>query len=140
MKREFFLSLLLFQSAYCLAFSDKTTTINEVKKALREFSDAREWRQFHNPKDLAVAIVCEATELLEIFQRITDKESFDTVYGTKREHIRQEIADVMIYLLHFCDEYNIDLLKSVKDKMALNGKKYPIEKCKGTRLKYTELQ
>jgi NTP pyrophosphatase (non-canonical NTP hydrolase) len=105
---------------------------------IRAFRDARDWMQFHNPKNLACSLVIEAAELLELFQWKSPEESAALI-ETKRETIEHEMADVAVYLFELADNLGIDLLKAIDRKMALNEAKYPVEKSKGSSRKYTEL-
>ncbi|MCB5955696.1 nucleotide pyrophosphohydrolase [Enterococcus sp. CWB-B31] len=105
--------------------------INEIN----HFRDERDWRQFHHPKDLAISISLEASELLENFQWLTDGEALQE----NTENIRQELADVLIYSLMLASDLNLDVKEIIRSKMKLNAIKYPVEKSKGTKEKYTEL-
>ncbi len=98
---------------------------------LLEFRENRNWKQFHSPKSLACSISIEANELLELFQWSDECNDI--------ERSKQEVADICIYLMYFCNDMNIDLLKAVKEKIAINEKKYPIEKSKGNSVKYDKL-
>ena len=106
-------------------------TINEVLK----FRDDRNWKQFHNPKDLALSISLEAAELLEVFQW----SGSDTECESKRENIKEELADVLVYCIHMADTCGFDLDDIIKEKMEKNNNKYPVEKAKDTAKKYNEL-
>jgi dCTP diphosphatase len=112
--------------------------LQQTLARIRAFRDARDWMQFHNPKNLACSIVIEAAELLELFQWKTPEES-ETLIQTKRDAIAQELADVAVYLLELADNLGIDLLDAIDRKMTLNEAKYPVEKAKGSSAKYTEL-
>ena len=107
-------------------------TINEVLK----FRDDRNWKQFHNPKDLAISISLEASELLEIFQWSAD----DLVCNNKLDKIKEELADVVNYCILMSDACGLDLDEIVRDKIKRNSEKYPIEKAFGSKEKYTELK
>ena len=107
-------------------------TINEVLK----FRDDRDWKQFHNPKDLAISINLESAELLEIFQWSAD----DLVCGDKLDRIKEELADVVNYCILMADSCGIDLDEIVRDKIKRNSEKYPVEKAFGSKEKYTELK
>lgn len=106
-------------------------TVNEVLK----FRDDRDWKQFHDPKDLAISISLEASELLEIFQWSRD----DVYCLDKIDKIKEELADVMNYCILMADACNLDLDKIITDKIKLNAAKYPVDKAKGTSAKYNEL-
>jgi len=104
---------------------------------IRAFRDARDWMQFHNPKNLACSVVLEAAELLEHFQWKTPAES-EAHAIAKRDEIAMEIADITVYCLELADNLGIDLAEAIRAKMAINEAKYPVEKAKGSAAKYTE--
>ena len=106
-------------------------TVNEVLK----FRDDRDWKQFHDPKDLAISISLEASELLEIFQWSRD----DVYCLDKIDQIKEELADVVNYCILMADACDLDLDKIITDKIKLNAAKYPVDKAKGTSAKYNEL-
>lgn len=111
----------------------------ELLEKILEFRNDRDWKQFHDPKNLAGAISIESAELLEIFQWIKNEDS--QKYGLENiEKVKKEVADVMIYLMYFCNDLGIDIDKAVEEKMIENDKKYPKEKSKGNAKKYTELK
>jgi NTP pyrophosphatase (non-canonical NTP hydrolase) len=110
----------------------------EVTKRIRAFRDARDWMQFHDPKNLACSIAIEAAELLEHFQWKTPAESQQHA-AARKEELSEEIADVAVYLLELCDNLGIDLVAAIHRKMAINEAKYPVEKARGSAAKYTEL-
>ena len=101
-----------------------------------EFRDDRNWKQFHNPKDLAISISLEAAELLEVFQWSAD----DVVCESKKDKIREEWADVVNYCILMADACDLDLDEIVQAKMKRNNEKYPVEKAYGSKEKYTELK
>ena len=105
----------------------------ELTRFVKDFIDARDWGQFHNPKDLALALSIEAAELNESFLWKKPEEA-------KPEKVREELADVIIYALLLAEKYGWDIPSIVKDKMEENAAKYPVEKAKGTAMKYTEFQ
>jgi NTP pyrophosphatase (non-canonical NTP hydrolase) len=105
-------------------------TINQVLK----FRDDRNWKQFHNPKDLAISISLEAAELLEVFQWSAD----DVVCENKKDKIREELADVVNYCILMADACGLDLDEIVQAKIMRNNEKYPVEKAYGNKEKYTE--
>lgn len=109
--------------------------MNNLIQKLIEFRDKRNWKQFHNPKDLAISLVLEASELLENFQWKSSEQSV----REKSESIEEEMADVFMYLLLLSNELGIDLEKAVIDKIAKNAKKYPESKSFGSNKKYTDL-
>ena len=100
------------------------TTIPSLTQALRDFSAARDWAQFHSPKNLAAALSVEAAELLEHFQWLTEDQSRNLAEPKKTE-VAAEAADVLLYLLQLCDKLGIDLLEAARLKMLVNGQKYP---------------
>lgn len=107
-------------------------------KKIIEFRNARDWSQFHDPKNLAEALSIEAGELLETFLWKSVDQSRKLSEDELR-NVREEMADIFIFLTYLCEEFKIDLLNEVKTKIALNEKKYPVEKAKGSSKKYTEL-
>lgn len=111
---------------------------DKIMEEIRTFCEERDWRQFHNPKDLASALSIEASELQEIYLWKNPAE-VDDVSEKKRDQIEQEIADIAIYLLDLVDVLDIDLEKVIQEKLEQNRKKYPVEDAKGKNLKYDEL-
>jgi dCTP diphosphatase len=116
----------------------KDPSLETLKLELRQFAAARDWNQFHSPKNLAAALAVEAAELLEPFQWLTEEQSRN-LSPEKREAVRREIADVLIYLIRLADKLDIDLLQAVRDKIMENAAKYPVEKARGSSTKYTDL-
>jgi NTP pyrophosphatase (non-canonical NTP hydrolase) len=112
--------------------------IEALQAALRQFAAAREWEQFHSPKNLAAALSVESAELLEHFQWLTEEQSRN-LPPDKREKVAEELADVLLYLLQIADKLGIDPLDAAREKMQLNALKYPVERAKGNMRKYTEL-
>lgn len=106
-----------------------------IKKIL-EFRDRRDWKQFHNPKDLAISISLEAAELLEVFQWSAE----DLTCQNKTQQIREELADILNYCVLMADACGLDLDEIVLDKIEKNNQKYPVEKAYGSKQKYTELK
>ena len=115
-----------------------TPSLDSLKLQLRQFAADRDWNQFHSPKNLAAALSVEAAELLEPFQWLTEEQS-KNLSPEKREAVRKEIADVLIYLIRLADKLDIDLLQAARDKIVENAAKYPVEKAKGSMRKYTDL-
>ena len=109
--------------------------MEELKTSIREFIQARDWEQFHAPKNLAMALSVEAAEIVEIFQW---KKANQSLSPAEEEHLRQEIGDVLVYLLELAEPYGIDIIEAAKDKLLLNERKYPAEKVKGKANKYTD--
>ena len=108
------------------------TEIKEIIEALIKFRNDRDWEQFHNPKDLVLAINVEAGELLELFLWKSASEA-------NQEKIREELADVFAFAFMLAEKYNFDVKEIVLEKIRRNGEKYPVEKAKGTSKKYNEL-
>lgn len=106
--------------------------MEEVIQALIKFRNERDWEQFHNPKDLALAINVEAGELLELFL-------WKNASDANPEKVKEELADVFAFALLLADKYNFDVKEIVLDKIKKNAAKYPVEKAKGTAKKYDEL-
>ncbi|MCF8298682.1 MAG: nucleotide pyrophosphohydrolase [Saprospiraceae bacterium] len=112
--------------------------MNDIKLTLREFVKDRDWSQFHSPKNLAMALSVEVSEILEELQWLTQEQSRN-LPPEKVEKIKHEIADVFIYLIMLADKYDIDLIEAAEDKIKINEEKYPVEKSKGNAKKYSEL-
>jgi NTP pyrophosphatase (non-canonical NTP hydrolase) len=106
--------------------------MDEILEALLKFRDERDWKQFHNPKDLALAINIEAGELLELYLWKDADEA-------KRERVKEELADIFSFALLLADKYDFDVKEIVMDKIKSNAEKYPVDKAKGTAKKYNEL-
>ena len=118
--------------------SDKTKTINNLKKEIAKFVRARDWEQFHSPKNLSMAIAIEAAELMEHFQWISTEAS-RTSHTKKKNHeqLEEEIADIGAYLLNLCNVLKIDFSSALSSKLKKNSKKYPIKLVHGKSHKYT---
>ncbi len=99
--------------------------IQKIQQQLAQFADARDWEPFHNPKNLAMALSVEASELVEIFQWLTPEQSAAIMQSDERTHVEEEVADILIYLLRLADKLEIDLEQAVSDKIVKNGEKYP---------------
>ena len=110
------------------------TQMNTMDK-INKFRDDRDWRQFHNEKDLAISITLEAAELLELFQW----KSPDEVRATSIERIKEELADVLIYSHMLASNLDLDIDEIIEEKLEKNNIKYPVDKSKGNKEKYTEL-
>jgi NTP pyrophosphatase (non-canonical NTP hydrolase) len=104
--------------------------ISDVAAALRAFAEARDWDQFHTPKNLAAAMSVEASEVLEHFQWLTDEQSA-SLSAEKKEAVAMELADVFLYLVRLSDRLGVDLLQAAQRKMAINAKNYPADFTKG---------
>lgn len=112
--------------------------LESIQKKIISFRNERDWAQFHDPKNLAEALSIEAGELLENFLWKTTEQSRN--FSTEEiKNIKEELADIFIFLTYLCDEYKIDLLEEVKKKIEINKAKYPADKAKGSSKKYTDL-
>ena len=107
--------------------------------AVRAFRDERDWRQFHHPKDLAMALSIEAAEVLEIF-RFKSPAQIDEEMEQLRPQLGEELADVLFFVLLMADDCGIDLSSAVPAKLAQNARKYPVELARGKNLKYDQLE
>lgn len=107
-------------------------SIEEVLSKLKAFRDERDWAQFHNSKDLALALNIEAAELLELFLWKNADEA-------DQERVKEELADIFSFAILLADKYDLDIKKIILDKIEVNAKKYPVSKAKGTAKKYDEL-
>lgn len=106
--------------------------IEEITQALLKFRNERDWEQFHNPKDLSLAINVEAGELLELFLWKSPEEA-------RIEKVKEELADVFAYAFLLAEKYNLNVKEIILDKIQKNGEKYPVDKSKGSAKKYNEL-
>lgn len=112
--------------------------LSALRDAIRDFAQARDWEQFHTPKNLVMALSVETAELMEHFQWLTGAQSQHLDSQTKAE-VAQEIADVLIYLTRLADVLDIDPLQAAFDKIQINAQKYPVEKSRGHNTKYDKL-
>ena len=119
-----------------LIMSDSLTNL---RGRIDQFVQERDWAQFHTPKNLAMAMIVEAAELVEHFQWNTPEESTQLT-PEKREAVSHEMADTFVYLLRIAEVLKIDLIEAANQKIDLNAKKYPVEKVRGSNAKYTEYQ
>ena len=108
------------------------TEINKITEELRKFRDERDWAQFHNPKDLAIALSIEAGELLELFL-------WKPAEMADSDKVKEELADVFAYAFMLADKYGLDVAQIMQDKLAKNKLKYPVDKARGSAKKYNEL-
>ena len=117
---------------------DDNVNFEEIKKLVKDFSDKRNWKKYHHPKELAISLLLEASELLEIFQW-KEKENIEQIKQNEEmlNDIKREIADVIIYSVNLANQLDIDLSESIYEKIEENNRKYPIEKAKGRHVKYT---
>ncbi len=106
--------------------------LNQLTQLLLQFRNERDWEQFHNPKDLALAINVEAGELLELFLWKNAEEA-------NREKVKEELADILAYSFLLAEKYGFDIKEILMEKIKINGEKYPVDKSKGSAKKYNEL-
>ena len=112
-------------------------SLEQIKTRLREFAAERDWDQFHSPKNLSLALIVEAAELVEHFQWLTEEQS-QNLPADKLAEVAQEIADIQIYLIRLADKLGVDMEKAVNAKIELNEKKYPADKVRGSAVKYND--
>lgn len=114
-------------------------TLDDLMSLIAGYCTARDWDQFHTPKDLAIGAATEASELLDIFRFKTPEDMKAMLTDEKqREHIGEELSDILFFVLRFSQLYGFDLQKAFYRKMEINAKKYPVDKVKGCNKKYTE--
>jgi len=120
--------------------NDERTTVETLKQEVLAFAKARDWEQFHSPKNLSMAIAAEAAELMEPLLWVTPEESRAAMTRpAKREALQDELADIVVYCLEFANQTDIDLTSAIRTKMARNAEKYPVDKARGRSEKYNEL-
>ncbi len=110
-------------------------SIDKLRKKIIDFRDERNWKQFHNIKDLLLGLNIEVSELSELFLWKDGKETA----LVKKERIKEEVADIFIYITYICEHFDIDLVQAVDNKLKLNEKKYPVHKSYNSNKKYDEL-
>ncbi len=114
-----------------------TDSLENLKSRLQEFAKERDWDQFHSPKNLSMALIAEAAELVECFQWLSQKQS-SNLSPEKLKEVELELADILIYLVRISDRLGVDLIGAAGRKIDLNGEKYPVEVVKGNSKKYSE--
>jgi len=112
-------------------------SLASLRDRLREFAKEREWDQYHTPKNLSMALIAEAAELVEHFQWV-DGDQSHLLEDKTRQSVEEELADILIYLVRISDKLEVNLLEAAERKIAINAKKYPAEKVRGSAKKYTE--
>ena len=112
--------------------------LSRLRDLLRQFAAERDWDQFHSPKNLASALAVEAAELLERFQWLTEDQS-RRLPPAELAKVREEMADVLNYLVRLADKLDVNLIDAAHDKIRLNAQKYPVEKSRGSARKYSEM-
>jgi dCTP diphosphatase len=126
-------AVLNFSKEYAMTID----TLQALAEAVRQFGRERDWHRDHTPKNLTAALVVEAAELLEPFQWLTPEQSLH-LSPAEREAVRQEMADVLIYLVSLANLLEVDLLQAASDKLAINARKYPVDKAKGSCAEHDE--
>jgi NTP pyrophosphatase (non-canonical NTP hydrolase) len=121
-----------------MTWTDRNTTVGTIRDAVRAFNAERDWKQFHSPRNLAMAVSCEAAELLELYLWSTDAGPQPPV-PTRAGRVGEEAADVLICLMSLCDAAGIDLAAAVEKKLELNARKYPVGKARGRSERSEEL-
>jgi dCTP diphosphatase len=119
------------------SLKEQEKLMNALRDKLRKFVAERDWDQFHSPKNLAMALGVEASELMEHFQWLTEAET-KNLPPEKLAQVRDEMADVLVYLVRLADKLDVDLLAAVEVKMEKNALKYPADKVRGSMKKYSE--
>lgn len=119
--------------------NDRETTIQLLKDKVEKFCKERDWDKFHNAKDLATALIIESAELLEIF-RWKNLDEVNEIFNNPKKltEVREELADILYFVLRFSQKYNIDLTESLIEKLKKNQIRYPVEKFRGSNKKYNE--
>jgi len=113
--------------------------VKEIQNQIRNFVSERDWEKFHSPKNLAMALGGESGELLELFQWLTEKESFHVMKEEETaQKVRNELADITVYILRVCDVLNISIEDAILEKLKINEEKYPSHLARGSAKKYTD--
>jgi dCTP diphosphatase len=112
-------------------------TVEELQARIRDFNRRRDWDQYHSPKNLAIALSVESAELLEIFLWLTQEQSAN-LDGKQRARLKEELGDILIYLVNLASKFDLNLLQCAADKLDLNEKKYPADRVRGSSRKYDE--
>ncbi len=112
-------------------------SLEQLRRQLADFAERRDWQQFHSPKNLAMALIAEAAELVEHFQWLTEEQSWQPE-AAKKAAVRLELADILIYLVRTADQLDIDLVAAALDKIRINEQRYPVERVRGKALRAEE--
>ena len=118
--------------------NDSVTTIDDLKAMVTAFCDERDWGCFHTSKELAIGLVTEASELLQVFRFKNDEQVSEMMSGPRRQDVIDELCDSLYFILRFAHVNGIDLSSGLEDKIRRNAEKYPVDVCKGKNLKYDE--
>ena len=113
-----------------MSVEQQSDSLEQLREQLAAFADKRDWQQFHSPKNLCMALIAEAAELVEHFQWLTEKQSWQLEPG-KKTAVSLELADILIYLVRTADQLDIDLIASALDKIKINEQRYPVDKVRG---------
>lgn len=116
-----------------------TDNIDPLMQHLRAFAQARDWEQFHSPKNLSMALIAECAEVVEHFQWLSEEQSYRLDEG-KREEVRMELADVFIFLMRLADRLDVDLVQAAYDKAAINERRYPADRVRGDARRASEYE
>jgi NTP pyrophosphatase (non-canonical NTP hydrolase) len=127
------MNLLIAQQGMIVAETD----FERIKKQVRQFVVERDWDQFHSPKNLSMALIVEAAEMVEHFQWLTEEQSCN-LSPEKLAEVELELADIQVYLISLAEKLHLDLIAAVDKKLVLNARKYPAEQVRGSSKKYTE--
>ena len=111
--------------------------IEKIRQQLRQFAKERDWVKFHSPKNLSIGLSVEASELLEIFTWLTEEQSYK-ITGKQLEKVKEEVGDILIYIINLCDKLDIDPIECALKKIEINKRKYPIDLVRGKAKKYNE--
>lgn len=117
---------------------DRSSTISDLKHLVQAFCEDRDWDQYHSAKELAIGVSTEAGELLDKFRFLSGEQINELLQSERRSAVEHELADVFFFLLRFAQRFDIDLDDSLRAKLEVNARKYPVEKAKGNNLKSTE--
>jgi NTP pyrophosphatase (non-canonical NTP hydrolase) len=129
----------VYQQQKSTGLKQMTHSFDELCRQLAEFAKVRDWEQFHSPKNLSMALIAEAAELIEHFQWLTEEQS-ENLSPEKLEEVRMEMADIQIYLMRLAERLGVDLISAAREKMALNEERYPAEKVKGSARRASEYE
>lgn len=115
------------------------TDFEGIKQQVRQFVVERDWDQFHSPKNLSMALIVEAAEMVEHFQWLTEEQSCN-LSPEKLAEVEQELADIQVYLISLAEKLKLDIVTAVEKKLVLNAQKYPVDKARGNSKKYDEYE
>lgn len=114
-------------------------SLEQLRQRLATFARERDWEQFHSPKNLSMALIAEAAELVEHFQWLSQEQSFN-LNDEKLEEVRLELADIQIFLIRIADQLGVDLVRAAQDKTDINEKRFPAEKVKGVAVRGSDME